>query len=178
MARIHVNAKIVYEDGWAAANKNSADDDYWGVKDMNACCGKVDVPIPSDLVAGDYLLRAEVIALHTAGSSGGAQFYMSCCKSTHIYLGCPHSSSLRSTNRHWRRNKFSCDGKISRRVQSFRCRNSCEHPCKGCSVCRPRTSGHQGRYNGRSWNGSRLQEQRCEDDQGYQQPFCLDSRVA
>lgn len=47
---------------------------------MNACCGKVDVKIPSDIVAGDYLLRAEVIALHTAQSAGGAQLYMSCCK--------------------------------------------------------------------------------------------------
>jgi cellulase len=47
---------------------------------MNTCCGKVDVKIPSDLAAGDYLLRAEVVALHTASGSGGAQFYMSCCK--------------------------------------------------------------------------------------------------
>ncbi|KAF1945108.1 hypothetical protein EJ02DRAFT_451936 [Clathrospora elynae] len=36
--------------------------DYWGVKDINSCCGKVDVHIPADLLAGDYLLRAEVIA--------------------------------------------------------------------------------------------------------------------
>jgi cellulase len=71
----------VYENGWASSSKKVGDDDYWGVKDMNACCGKVDVKIPADLAAGDYLLRAEVIALHTAGSSGGAQFYMSCCKS-------------------------------------------------------------------------------------------------
>lgn len=49
----------VYENGWAAANKGAADNDYWGVKDMNSCCGKVDVKIPSDLQAGDYLLRAE-----------------------------------------------------------------------------------------------------------------------
>jgi lytic cellulose monooxygenase (C1-hydroxylating) len=45
---------------------------------MNACCGKVDVKIPTDIAPGDYLLRAEVIALHTAGSSGGAQLYMTC----------------------------------------------------------------------------------------------------
>jgi cellulase len=77
----------VYENGWAASSKKVGDDDYWGVKDMNTCCGKVDVKIPADLAAGDYLLRAEVIALHTAGSSGGAQFYMSCCKSppSHSY---------------------------------------------------------------------------------------------
>jgi lytic cellulose monooxygenase (C1-hydroxylating) len=49
---------------------------------MNDCCGKVDVKIPSDLAAGDYLLRAEVIALHTAGQANGAQFYMSCYQLT------------------------------------------------------------------------------------------------
>jgi cellulase len=42
---------------------------------MNNCCGKVDVKIPSDISAGDYLLRAEVIALHTAQGNNGAQFY-------------------------------------------------------------------------------------------------------
>lgn len=30
------------------------------------------------LAAGDYLLRGEIIALHSAGSQGQAQFYMSC----------------------------------------------------------------------------------------------------
>jgi cellulase len=70
----------IYENGWAPANKGAADNDYWGVKDMNSCCGKTDVKIPSDIPAGDYLLRAEVIALHTAGQANGAQFYTSCCK--------------------------------------------------------------------------------------------------
>jgi hypothetical protein len=41
----------------------------------------MNVLIPEDIAPGDYLLRAEVIALHVASSSGGAQFYMSCCKS-------------------------------------------------------------------------------------------------
>jgi cellulase len=72
----------VYEDGWAPApgNTGAADNDYWGVKDMNKCCGKVDFKIPTGLAPGDYLVRAEVVALHTAQSAGGAQFYMSCCK--------------------------------------------------------------------------------------------------
>ncbi|KAF2105505.1 glycosyl hydrolase family 61-domain-containing protein [Lophiotrema nucula] len=72
----------VYQDGWAPANNGAADNDYWGVKDMNNCCGKVDVKIPSDIPAGDYLLRSEVIALHTAGQANGAQFYMSCYQIT------------------------------------------------------------------------------------------------
>lgn len=73
----------IFEDGWnKKAGGGSGDDDYWGVKDLNACCGKMDVKIPEDIAPGDYLLRAEVIALHTAGSSGGAQLYMSCYQLT------------------------------------------------------------------------------------------------
>ncbi|KAB5530284.1 glycosyl hydrolase family 61-domain-containing protein [Coniochaeta sp. 2T2.1] len=73
----------VFQDTWAKkSGGGSGDDDYWGVKDLNACCGKMNVKIPSDLAPGDYLLRAEVIALHTAGSSGGAQFYMTCFQLT------------------------------------------------------------------------------------------------
>lgn len=69
----------VFQDSWAAkSGAGAGDDDYWGVKDLNTCCGKMDVKIPSDIADGDYLLRAEVIALHTAGSSNGAQLYMSC----------------------------------------------------------------------------------------------------
>lgn len=45
---------------------------------LHATGGKMDVPIPKDLAPGDYLLRAEAIALHAAGSEGGAQFYMTC----------------------------------------------------------------------------------------------------
>ncbi|KAL5340207.1 glycoside hydrolase [Aspergillus crustosus] len=38
----------------------------------------VSIPIPASIPAGDYLLRVEHIALHSAGSEGGAQFYISC----------------------------------------------------------------------------------------------------
>jgi cellulase len=76
------DVNVVYENTWAAANKGSGDNDMWGTKDLNTCCGKLDVKIPASLAAGDYLLRAEVIALHTASSSGGAQFYMSCYQLT------------------------------------------------------------------------------------------------
>jgi cellulase len=69
----------IYQNGWASKpGAGSADDDYWGVKDMNACCGKVDVLVPTDIAPGDYLLRAEVIALHTQP----AQLYMSCYQLT------------------------------------------------------------------------------------------------
>ncbi|KAI5816973.1 glycosyl hydrolase family 61-domain-containing protein [Pyronema omphalodes] len=52
--------------------------DYWGTDVINANCGKQDIKIPADIAPGDYLLRAEVIALHVAGSVGGAQHYVSC----------------------------------------------------------------------------------------------------
>jgi cellulase len=69
----------IFQDGWAKkSGGGSGDDDFWGVKDLNACCGKMNVKIPSDIAPGDYLLRAEVIALHTAGGAGGAQLYMTC----------------------------------------------------------------------------------------------------
>lgn len=73
----------IYENAWAPNSAGgSGDDDFWGVKDLNSCCGLLDVVIPDDIPAGDYLLRAEVIALHTAGGSGGAQFYMTCYQIT------------------------------------------------------------------------------------------------
>lgn len=73
----------IFADTWRKnPNGYSGDDDYWGNKDLNNCCGLMDVPIPSNLAPGDYLLRAETIALHTAGSSGGAQFYITCYQVT------------------------------------------------------------------------------------------------
>jgi cellulase len=71
----------IFQDTWAPVSGASVgDSDDWGTKDLNTCCGRMNVKIPSDIPAGDYLLRAEVIALHVASSVGGAQFYMSCCK--------------------------------------------------------------------------------------------------
>ena len=71
----------VFEDTWANVGAGSSGStDNWGTKDLNTCCGKMNVKVPSDIPAGDYLLRAEVIALHVASSTGGAQFYTSCCK--------------------------------------------------------------------------------------------------
>jgi lytic cellulose monooxygenase (C1-hydroxylating) len=42
--------------------------------------GWVDFTVPSCVAPGQYLLRAEIIALHSAGKSGGAQFYMGCAQ--------------------------------------------------------------------------------------------------
>ncbi|KAM9882406.1 endoglucanase II [Verticillium dahliae] len=73
----------IHEDGWSAKSGSAkADQDNWGVKDLNACCGRMDVRIPADLENGDYLLRAEVVALHVASQPKGAQFYMTCYQIT------------------------------------------------------------------------------------------------
>ncbi|RWA05537.1 hypothetical protein EKO27_g9566 [Xylaria grammica] len=71
----------IFADSWSSKG-SVGDGDNWGTNDLNTCCGKMDVVIPKDTPSGDYLLRAEVIALHTAGQSGGAQFYMSCYQLT------------------------------------------------------------------------------------------------
>ena len=77
----------IFENTWAhKASAAVGDNDDWGTNDLNKCCGKMDLKIPSDIPAGDYLLRAEVVALHVAGQPSGAQFYMSCCTFNLPYL--------------------------------------------------------------------------------------------
>jgi len=56
----------------------SSSPDYWATEVLNNNCGHYTFTIPSGIAPGNYLLRAEVIALHVASSPGGAQFYMSC----------------------------------------------------------------------------------------------------
>ncbi|OSD05161.1 lytic polysaccharide monooxygenase [Trametes coccinea BRFM310] len=56
----------------------SSNPDYWGTEVLNDNCGHYTFKVPSDIAPGNYLIRAEVIALHVASSIGGAQFYMSC----------------------------------------------------------------------------------------------------
>ncbi|KAI8300326.1 putative endo-beta-1,4-glucanase D [Colletotrichum sp. SAR11_59] len=62
----------VFESGYFANNNT------WGNDLIDKGCGKQNFVIPSDIAPGDYLLRAETVALHAAGSEGGAQYYMSC----------------------------------------------------------------------------------------------------
>ena len=62
----------VAEFGYDASSKT------WGTDLLNENCGKRTFKLPTKIPAGDYLVRAEAIALHAAGQSGGAQFYMSC----------------------------------------------------------------------------------------------------
>jgi len=52
----------------------------WATDVVNANNGKHSVKIPSTLPAGQYILRAEIIALHVAQSYPGAQFYIGCAQ--------------------------------------------------------------------------------------------------
>ncbi|KAJ2719249.1 hypothetical protein GGI07_005318 [Coemansia sp. Benny D115] len=70
----------IFEDGYDASSKK------WCVDKIRANNGKLDITIPSDIKAGDYLLRTEVIALHegdtdyASNSDRGAQYYPNCAQ--------------------------------------------------------------------------------------------------
>jgi cellulase len=49
----------------------------WAVDSMIAGNGWWNFTMPSCIAAGQYLMRVELIALHSAYSTGGAQFYLS-----------------------------------------------------------------------------------------------------
>ncbi|KAK3207445.1 hypothetical protein GRF29_103g1042563 [Pseudopithomyces chartarum] len=63
----------IAEDGLDGSGK-------WGVDRMIANGGWVDFQIPSCVAPGQYLLRTEIIALHSATQQGGAQFYIGCAQ--------------------------------------------------------------------------------------------------
>ncbi|CAL1701036.1 unnamed protein product [Somion occarium] len=52
----------------------------WATDVVNTNGGKHSVTLPASLPAGQYLLRAEIIALHVAQSYPGAQFYIGCAQ--------------------------------------------------------------------------------------------------
>ncbi|KAK2733137.1 hypothetical protein FQN55_003751 [Onygenales sp. PD_40] len=62
---------------WFKVSEEGYNGGVWGTDSLNSNCGKHVFTVP-DLAPGDYLVRAEAIALHTAGQEGGAQFYMTC----------------------------------------------------------------------------------------------------
>lgn len=50
----------------------------WATDDLIADAFSWDVTLPSNLASGNYVLRHEIIALHSAGNPGGAQNYPQC----------------------------------------------------------------------------------------------------
>ncbi|KAK3899628.1 putative endo-beta-1,4-glucanase D [Staphylotrichum tortipilum] len=65
----------IYEDGPAGLGTSSI---TWPSQGKT----QVSVTLPSCLANGDYLLRVEHIALHSASSVGGAQLYIGCAQLT------------------------------------------------------------------------------------------------
>ncbi|RPA94404.1 hypothetical protein L873DRAFT_1830346 [Choiromyces venosus 120613-1] len=63
----------IYEDGLDSSG-------IWAVTRRVNNKGKVAVKIPSCIPSGNYLLRAEIIALHGASTYPGAQFYIECAQ--------------------------------------------------------------------------------------------------
>lgn len=52
----------------------------WGVDDMIANNGWSYFDLPECIAPGQYLLRMEILALHSARTEGGAQFYQGCAQ--------------------------------------------------------------------------------------------------
>ncbi|KAJ2803893.1 hypothetical protein H4R20_002714, partial [Coemansia guatemalensis] len=70
----------IFEDGYDASSGT------WCVDKIRSSGGKLDVTLPSDIKAGDYLLRTEIIALHESDTdysvnpARGAQYYPNCAQ--------------------------------------------------------------------------------------------------
>ncbi|KAK2735888.1 hypothetical protein FQN55_001921 [Onygenales sp. PD_40] len=67
-------------DGWFKITEISYENRKWGVDDLIEKEGIHSAQIPECIEDGDYLLRFEVLALHSAYDQGGAQFYMECAQ--------------------------------------------------------------------------------------------------
>ncbi|KAF1812606.1 hypothetical protein P152DRAFT_435896 [Eremomyces bilateralis CBS 781.70] len=57
-----------------ASNSYAGTDASWGTEILNENCGKMEFAVPKSIASGDYLVRAEAIALH----SMPAQVYPGC----------------------------------------------------------------------------------------------------
>ncbi|KAI2616796.1 carbohydrate-binding module family 1 protein [Hypoxylon sp. NC1633] len=69
-----------YGNGWFKIQQDGYTNGVWGTSNVINNQGKHPIQIPDCLPDGQYLLRAEMIALHAAGSNQGAQLYMECAQ--------------------------------------------------------------------------------------------------
>lgn len=65
---------------WFKVAEDGLTDGIWAVDKMIANNGWNYFTMPSCVAPGDYLMRVELIALHSAGTMGQAQFYMECAQ--------------------------------------------------------------------------------------------------
>ncbi|EDU49239.1 Glycoside hydrolase family 61 protein [Pyrenophora tritici-repentis] len=82
MAKVS-NAATVSPSGlaWFKVSEDGLDSSgNWGVDRMLNNGGWTEMTMPSCVAPGQYLLRAEMIALHSASTTGGAQFYVGCAQ--------------------------------------------------------------------------------------------------
>ncbi|KAK5625079.1 hypothetical protein RRF57_000795 [Xylaria bambusicola] len=71
---------VGYGNGWFKIQEDGYTNGAWGTSKVINNAGKHAIKIPDCLADGQYLLRAEMIALHGASSSQGAQLYMECAQ--------------------------------------------------------------------------------------------------
>jgi lytic cellulose monooxygenase (C1-hydroxylating) len=65
---------------WFKVAENGLSGGQWAVDTMIANGGWHYFNMPSCIAPGDYLMRVELIALHSASKPGEAQFYMECAQ--------------------------------------------------------------------------------------------------
>lgn len=65
---------------WFKVAEEGLDNGQWAVDTMIANRGWTYFTMPTCITPGDYLMRVELIALHSAYASGQAQFYMECAQ--------------------------------------------------------------------------------------------------
>jgi hypothetical protein len=66
--------------GWFKIQEDGYNNGVWGTSKVIQNQGRHPIHIPDCIAPGQYLLRAEMIALHAASSYPGAQLYMECAQ--------------------------------------------------------------------------------------------------
>lgn len=82
-------------DGWFKVQEDGlGSDGIWGTERVINGEGRHEITIPACIEPGQYLLRAEMLALHAAGSYPGAQFYQECAQINVIGSGSAKPSTV------------------------------------------------------------------------------------
>ncbi|KAL2152264.1 hypothetical protein VTH82DRAFT_5448 [Thermothelomyces myriococcoides] len=66
--------------GWFKIQEDGLNNGVWGTEKVINGQGRHEIKIPECIEPGQYLLRAEMLALHGASNYPGAQFYMECAQ--------------------------------------------------------------------------------------------------